>query len=103
MLLQRENVLLSLAKTWGSLDGDPFLATDGTRGAGLRLSALPRVDGAQSPVDGGRKGRTVGVVAIPYMRISVTALWYCAALLIPWILVAAVPWISLGLLRAFGS
>ena len=43
------------------------------------------------------------LTGIPYMRISVTALWYCAALLIPWILVAAFPWVSLGLLRAFGS
>jgi C4-dicarboxylate transporter DctM subunit len=39
------------------------------------------------------------LTGIPYMRIAVTALWYCAALLIPWILVAAFPWLSLGLLR----
>jgi C4-dicarboxylate transporter DctM subunit len=43
------------------------------------------------------------LTGIPYMRISVTALWYCLALAIPWILVAAFPWISLGLLRALGS
>jgi C4-dicarboxylate transporter DctM subunit len=43
------------------------------------------------------------LTGIPYMRISVTALWYCAALAIPWILVAAFPWLTLGLLRAFGS
>jgi C4-dicarboxylate transporter DctM subunit len=41
-----------------------------------------------------------GITGIPYMRIAVMALWYCAALLIPWILVAAFPWITLGLLGA---
>ncbi len=39
------------------------------------------------------------LTGIPYMQISVKALWYCAALLIPWILVASFPWLSLGLLR----
>ena len=42
------------------------------------------------------------LTGIPYMRISVTALWYCLALAIPWILVAAFPWLSVGLLRALG-
>lgn len=43
------------------------------------------------------------LTGIPYMRISVAALWYCAALMIPWTLVAAFPVVSLGLLRLFGS
>lgn len=38
------------------------------------------------------------ISGIPYMRIAVKALWYCGALLIPWILVATFPWITLGLL-----
>ena len=41
--------------------------------------------------------------AIPYMRISVVALWYVAALMVPWVLVAAVPELSLGLLRVIGQ
>ena len=39
------------------------------------------------------------LTGIPYMKISVMALWYCAALLIPWVLVAAFPWLTLGLLH----
>jgi C4-dicarboxylate transporter DctM subunit len=40
---------------------------------------------------------------IPYMRVAVAALWYCAALMIPWALVAGVPAVSLGLLWLIGS
>ena len=39
------------------------------------------------------------LTGIPYMRISVVALWYVAALMVPWALVATVPELSLGLLR----
>ena len=38
------------------------------------------------------------LTGIPYMKISYRALWYCAALLFPWIMVAAFPWMTLGLL-----
>ncbi len=38
------------------------------------------------------------LTGIPYMRVSVQALWYCGALLVPWIIVAAWPWASIGLL-----
>jgi C4-dicarboxylate transporter DctM subunit len=43
------------------------------------------------------------LTGIPYMRVSVQALWYCAALLIPWIMVAAWPWASIGLLGLIGA
>lgn len=43
------------------------------------------------------------LTGISYLRIAVAAFWYFVALMIPWILVAFVPWISLGLLRGFGS
>jgi C4-dicarboxylate transporter DctM subunit len=39
------------------------------------------------------------ITAIPYMRIAVVALWYVAALIVPWVLVAVFPDLSLGLLR----
>jgi C4-dicarboxylate transporter DctM subunit len=39
-----------------------------------------------------------GITGIPYMRITVMALWYCAALGIAWVLVASFPWFSLVLL-----
>ena len=39
------------------------------------------------------------LTGIPYMRIAIVALWYVAALLVPWVLVATVPEVSLGLLR----
>src|SRR6266581_554307 len=38
------------------------------------------------------------LTGIPYMKISYRALWYCAALLFPWIMVAVFPWMTLGLL-----
>lgn len=43
------------------------------------------------------------LTGIPYMRVSAQALWYCAALLIPWTIVAAWPWASLGLLQLMGG
>jgi C4-dicarboxylate transporter DctM subunit len=43
------------------------------------------------------------LTGIPYMRVSVAALWYCVALLVPWIIVAAWPWASLGLLGLMGG
>ena len=39
-----------------------------------------------------------GITRLPYMRIAVTAFPYLGALLVAWILVACVPWLSLGLL-----
>ena len=39
-----------------------------------------------------------GISGVPYMKVAVKALWYCVALLIPWILVASFPWLTLGLL-----
>lgn len=43
------------------------------------------------------------LTGISYFRIAVAAFWYFVALMIPWLLVAFVPWISLGFLRGFGS
>src|SRR5438132_11709091 len=39
------------------------IARDGTRRGGLRLSALPRVNGSRSPVEGNRKGERYWSVA----------------------------------------
>jgi len=39
------------------------------------------------------------LTGIPYVRIAVVALWYVAALMVPWLLVAIFPELSLGLLR----
>ena len=43
------------------------------------------------------------LTGIPYMRIAVVALWYVAALMVPWVLVAMVPELSLGLLKVVGQ
>lgn len=43
------------------------------------------------------------LTGISYMRIAGASFWYFVALLFPWLLVAFVPAVSLGLLRLFGS
>ena len=60
--IQSKRSTLSLAKTTsGSFGGDPSQET--ARAGGLRLSALQRVDGSRSPVEGNRKGERYWSVA----------------------------------------